>query len=130
MTFFSSTISDPEILAFVDAWAALLEAGDYQAAYDATAHSAEIHWTPELIQAVIEQYGAATPGQRVTVTGAPTDIHQRKEVDRWSANPNGSVGEVWYDLNINGIVSDLTAIFALTQEASGIRISLNDIHVM
>jgi hypothetical protein len=130
MTLFSLAISNAEIIAFVDAWAALLEAGDYQAAYDATAHSAEMHWTPELIRAVIEQYGEAEPGQRVTVVGAPSDIHQRKEVDRWPANRNGSVGEVWYDLNINGMVSDLTATFALKQEASGIRIYLNDIHVM
>ena len=130
MTLFSSAMSDAEIIAFVDTWAALLEAGDYQAAYDATAHSAEMDWTPELIQAVIEQYGEAEPGQRVTVVGAPTDIHQRKEVDRWPANRNGSVGEVWYDLNINGKVSDLTATFALRQDVNGISIWLNDIHVM
>jgi hypothetical protein len=130
MTLFSSTISDAEIIAYVDAWAALLEAGDYQAAYDATAHSAEMHWTAQLIQAVIEQYGEAEPSQRVTVVGTATDVYQRKEVDRWPANRNGSVGEVWYDLNINGMVSDLTATFALKHETSGIRIYLNDIHVM
>jgi hypothetical protein len=130
MTLFPSTISDADIIAYVDGWASLLEAGDYQGAYDATAHSAEMSWTPELIQVVIEQYGDAEPSQHVTVVGTPPDVRQRKEVDRWPVNCNGSVGQVWYDLNINGAVSDLTATFTLLQEESGMRIYLNDIHVM
>ncbi len=130
MTPLPLTISDAELITFIDVWAALLEEGDYQAAYQYTAHDPEMHWTPELMQEVIESYGDAELGQRVTVVGTPTDVQQRKEVDRWPINRSGSAGEIWYDLNINGQVSDLTAIFSLEQTANGIMIYLNTIHVM
>jgi hypothetical protein len=113
MTPFPSTISNAELITFIDGWAALLEVGDYQAAYQYTAHDPEMQWTPELMREIIESYGDAEPGQRVTVVGMPADVQQRKEVDRWPINRSGGVGEIWYDLNINGQVSDLTAIFSL-----------------
>jgi hypothetical protein len=122
--------SDAAILAAVDRWAALLEAEDYQAAFDATEHDTAMGWTPELIREIITQYGDAEPGQKVTVDGRPTDISQRKKVDRFADNGNGFVGDVWYDLNINGYVSDLTATFGLRAERGGIALVLEDIHVM
>ena len=65
------------------------------------------------------------------MVGEPTDITQRKEVDRWQP-PRGSgvVGEIWYDLNIDGFVTDLTATFDLFDTPAGITVRLNDIHVM
>jgi hypothetical protein len=122
--------SDAAILALVDRWAALLEAGDYRAAFDATEHDAAMGWTPDLIRAVITQYGDAEPGQKVTVVGRPTDITQRKVVRRFAPNKRGFVGHVWYDLNINGLASDLTATFVLRADIRGLILVLDDIHVM
>ena len=123
--------TDTEILAAVDRWAALLEAEDYQAAFAATEHNRAMGWTPDLIRLVITQYyGDAEPGQKVTVHGKPTDITQRKSVDRFAKNAHGFVGEVWYDLNINGFASDLTAIFGLRADRAGLTLVLEDIHVM
>jgi hypothetical protein len=105
--------SDNEILAFVDRWAALLEREDYQAAFDLTDHVPGSSWTPELIREVIKAYGEPGSDNRVTVAGRPTDIAQRTEVVRKSGAGRRSIGYVWYDLNLNGLASDLTATFQL-----------------
>jgi len=125
------TVSDADLIAFADRWAALLEQEDYEAAYEFTAHDQYHGWTPALIREVIKSYGEARPDQRVTVAGVPSDISQRKEVDRWKPqNSAGEVGEVWYDLNIDGVASDLTATFRLVRVPGGFLVRLSDIHVM
>jgi cytochrome oxidase assembly protein ShyY1 len=115
---------------FVDGWAALLEREDYTAAFAYTEHVPAMGWTPELVREVIKAYGAGRPDQKVTVEGVPSDVRQRKEVDRAKKDRNGRVGEIWYDLNIDGVASDLTATFDVILEESELRILLNDIHVM
>jgi hypothetical protein len=87
-------------------------------------------WTPELIRQVVKSYGDAVPTQRVTLVGKPTDITQRKEVTRWEKNRMKGIGEVWYDLNIDGFASDLTATFWIVESGDGVTLRLNDIHVM
>lgn len=122
--------SDAAIIAAVDRWAALLEAEDYQMAFDMTEHNPAMRWTPELIREVVTQYGDAEPGQKVTLGGKPTDISQRKNVRRFAKNKHGFVGHVWYDLNINGFASDLTATFGLRADSGGLALVPDDIHVM
>ncbi|MEW4456432.1 hypothetical protein AB1L30_27460 [Bremerella sp. JC817] len=107
-----------------------MELEDYDAAFAFTEHIPEMKWTPTLIRDVVKAYGDAEPTQRVTVIGKPTDVTQRKNVDRWPKNAHGAVGEIWYDLNIDGFVSDLTATFVILDVDDGLDIALNDIHVM
>ena len=121
---------DKEILAFVDRWAALLEREDYEAAFAYTDHVPGSHWTPELIREVVRAYGEPGSVNRVTVHGRPTDIAQRKDVVRKRNGARRYVGYVWYDLNLNGLASDLTATFDLIETDQGLSIQLNDIHVM
>lgn len=130
MTPLPATVTDAELIAVIDRWAALLEREDYEAAFAATDHLPEMKWTPALIREVIKSYGDADPSQRVTVEGVPTDITQRKRVDRWPTNSHGYFGEIWYDLNIDGNASDLTATFELKWADGGVTVHLNDIHVM
>lgn len=122
--------SDREILAFVDRWAALLEREDYRAAFEFTDHVPASLWTPELIREVIKAYGEPGVDNRVTVEGRPTDIGQRKEVVRRRNEARRYIGYVWYDLNLNGFASDLTATFDLMETDQGLSVQLNDIHVM
>ena len=126
----SASSSDDELVRFVDGWAALLEREDYAAAFAYTEHVPAMGWTPDLMREVIKGYGEGRPDQRVTVQGVASDVTQRKEVDRAKKNRNGRVGGIWYDLNIDGVASDLTAIFDVVLEQSGLRILLSDIHVM
>lgn len=130
MTYLPKTATDEELISFVDRWAALLELEDYEQAYDFTGHFPESEWSPALMRYVIKAYGDGHPEQKVTLHGKPTDITQRKRVSRWSRNKYGEIGEIWYDLNIDGYVSDLTATFRIVEHDAGLEVTLNDIHVM
>ena len=130
MKLLPTEISDEGLIAVVDEWAGLMEAEDYQAAFEFTDEVPEMKWTPELYRTVVKSYGDCLPMQKVTVQGKPTDVKQRKEVYRWKPNSLGEIGEIWYDLNIDGFVSDLTATFRICQISEGIILRLNDIHVM
>ena len=121
--------TDAELIAAADRWAALMELEDYTRAYDFTDHNPHQGWTPDLVGRVVRSYGEAQAGQRVTVAGRPTDITQTKEVMR-SDETGVDVGTIWYDLNIDGLVSDLTATFDIVRVTTGLALRLNDIHVM
>ena len=127
---FRPTVSDADLLAYIDQWAAFMEAEDYATAFAFVGHIPETNWTPELLRLVVKSYDEADPNQRVTVDGVPTDITQRKTVTRWPTNARKVIGEIWYDLNIDGKASDLTAKFDLKLTDRGITIYLNQIHVM
>jgi hypothetical protein len=122
--------TDEELITFAVRWAELMESEEYAAAFAFTWHTPEMNWTPERIREVVKAYADADPAQKVTLNGTPTDISQRKHVARWPRNAHGAVGEIWYDLNIDGLVSDLTATFVILDDSDGLLIALNDIHVM
>jgi hypothetical protein len=120
--------TDDELVSLAHLWATRLEACDYRGALAMTDHDWN-GWTPEVLRECIERYGDAVPGQRVTVAGVPSDVSQRICVTRWGEQ-KGAVGELWYDLNINGVASDLTATFYLTVVPDGLVLSLSDVRVM
>ena len=122
--------SDEALIEFIDGWAGLLEREDYESAFAYTDHVADMGWTPTLIREVIKSYDAARPDQKVTVDGVPSDVTQQKRVTWWPKARPGGVGEIWYDLNIDGMASDLTATFYIIRDRSGLTVRLNDIHVM
>jgi hypothetical protein len=125
-----SSATDDDLLRFIDGWARLLEQEDYASAFVYTEQDPTMEWTPEAMRDVIKDYGDGRPNQRVSVSGVPSDVTQRKAVDRAEPNANGRVGGIWYDLNIDGIASDLTATFDIILDRSGLKVCLNDIHVM
>jgi hypothetical protein len=107
----------------------MLEAEDYDAAYNFTSQEPQMQWTPTSLRDVIKAYGDAKPNQVVTLDGKSNEIKQRKFVERWGRD-SLKIGEIWYDLNIDGSVSDLTAFFAILDRRVGLEIELNDIHLM
>jgi hypothetical protein len=122
--------SDRELIAYVDQWVQLLEKEDYDSAWAFTDQAASMCWTPDLIKKAIKSYGDALPTQKATLAGKPTDISQRKEVTRWPQKRPRGIGDIWYDINIDGYASDLTATFYVLEKDGGIVIELDDIHVM
>ena len=122
--------SDTDLLRFIDGWAALMEHEDYEGAFAYTDHTPEMGWSPSLLREIVKAYGHAQPDQKVTLAGVPSDVSQRKEVTYWRENRFGEIGEIWYDLNIDGVASDLTATFRIVRGALGLSIRLNDVHVM
>ena len=125
-----ATATDADIIAVVDRWAALLEADDYQAACNLISLAEGIGWTPDTMRSAVQSYDEARPGQKVTLVGLPTDVTQRKDIDPWEPPRADVLGEVWYDLNIDGFASDLTATFDIVAEPAGLLLRLCDLHVM
>ena len=127
---FPRLVSDEQILAFIDSWVSLLEQENYQAAYARTAHRADMDWSPELIRQTIKSYGQRLSSQKVTLDGRTADVPQRKSVRHLRKPASKIVGNIWYDLNIDGVVSDLTATFYLQEVDDGLVVVLDNIHVM
>jgi hypothetical protein len=124
------TASDQDLIRFIDRWVELLEREDYLAAFRHTEHIPNMNWSPELIREVIKGYTEADPDQKITLAGRPTDVTQKKEVTRWKPSRHGAIAEIWYDLNIDGHATDLTATFHVFVAKDGLVIKLSDIHVM
>ena len=140
MVIVPESATDAEIIAAVEGWLRLLECEDYDAA------AAEIDsppggvWTAELLRHCVNYHGYSDRNEhRVTLTGASRDRViggrvlvdiQRKEVDR-VAEPNdgGELHDVWYDLCIDGMMSDQTATFRLVRVPQGLALRLYDICV-
>jgi hypothetical protein len=139
----AANASDEAIIDLIDQWVELLEQEKFEEALIFL--ETEPFWTADLIKEIISEYGSAV-NDRVTLynNGTRLDgdgrIHvaeQRKEVEwydeerakdvSWS---DKSRGDVWYDLNVNGMVSDLTATFDLERRDGRIHVILQDIHVM
>ena len=127
--------TDAEILDFIDEWVLLLEKEDYNAAFSFTKQNKNNGWTSEFIRQIIKSYGDCESSQKITLlnnglfidgVGNIEKANQRKEITWYDEKR----GDIWYDLNIDGFVSDLTALFDLEKTDEGIDVFLDDIHVM
>ncbi len=129
--------SDDDLLAVAHAWLARLAEGDYDAAFQLTAHDSYFGWTPDLIRRVIEGYGLPEPTRDGVVHRVSTrpghDQARHQAVDRWPARAAEggatSLGEVRVDVPLDGDWSDLTATFEIRQTEKGVVLVLNEIHV-
>jgi hypothetical protein len=66
-----------------------------------------------------------------TVGGRTVVLRQQNEVERFhEPNDGGEVAEVWYDLNLDRVKSDLTATIRLVRTPDSLILRLYDIHVM
>jgi hypothetical protein len=115
-----------EILKIVEVWVKMLEQEDYHNAYAYTEHDEYYQWTPELIKEVIYGYGLPEPhpnGEIFKVTPispvSTEDIKPSHEVNYYDEplpyeeKEAEIIGQVWYDLPLNGQWSDLTATFQI-----------------
>ncbi|MBF9220666.1 hypothetical protein [Hymenobacter ruricola] len=128
----AATASDDEIIGLIDQWVSLLEQERYEDAHAFL--ETDPSWSAEVLKEIIEAYGDEA-NNRVTLRNNGTALdgagkveaaRQRKEVS-WA---DADRGDVWYDLNINGLGSDLTATFNLEKRGERIHLILQDIHVM
>lgn len=133
--------TDDSLLDFVDQWAALLEAEEYDRAFAFTEHIAGAKMTPTVLRELVKQhahnqaanfddaYGTLDSKRRVTLEGTPTFQTQEKSVERWPKDARGTVGEIWYGVNFDGFVTDATATFEIQDDGDGLTIALIDIGV-
>ena len=120
---------DSTLLSLIARWVDLLAHQRYREALALLAPSK--HWTPELLETVISNYGFVEPcpdGERFVVTpiSEATGDGPRAEVT-WFDDHRGYVH---YDLPLNGEWSDVTAEFDIVAEGDGFTLALDDIHVM
>lgn len=125
-------------LVFVEKWIALLSESRYEDAYNMLYHPTDDSWTPALIEEVTTSYelppaaGDDSDSSHVTdVSNAKVvDYRPDKDVDWYDNNPDSNIGMIHHSLPINGIWSDLTAIFRLHRCEDSVGVALEDIHVM
>lgn len=129
---------DEAILAAVHQWVDALAGRDYVGASTLlTPTGNERDWPPRLVEEVISRYeapGGSSPSRVTSPTSATLDpdVVPRREVTRWP-QPRARLevaGTVEYDLPINEVWSDLTAIFWLRRLPDGLALELYDIHVL
>jgi hypothetical protein len=121
------TATDEEIITLVESWLKLLEDERYEEASDAI-NDTRGPWNGQLLRTIVKGYGDARPAQRITMTG-DSGARQRRDVDRFDGDDTFA-GYVWYDLNIDHRLSDLTATFDLERRGDRLAILLADIHMM
>jgi hypothetical protein len=135
-------ISDNEnVLSAVRNWVNYLAQEQYVKAMELLFQTEDYrYWTPTLVEELISSYNPpefkdATSVSRVTLIDSTKvfDIKPSYEV-KWyefENRKNGDiVGYVHFDLPINGIWSDLTALFNVRKDVDFLTLELEDIHVL
>ena len=131
--------TEDQIIGAIDCWISLLESENYIVACESVAAPPGGQWSAELIRSLIkDDWDDAPKDHRVTLAGIPripthsgSGIHiQKKEVSRAKLLDGGEMKVVLYDLNIDGVASDLTALFSLVPVRDGLLLQLGDIRVM
>ncbi len=137
MTRFSADASDAEIINGIRQWVDALANDDYEAAYAMLQHAPDEPWTADFLRRWIANYGrheALKDGATFHVTHWETatgrETHYQDVTRRDAPHMNGSVGDVHYDLPLNGEWSDLTAIFDILKNDGALVLQLDDVHVL
>ena len=126
MTPLPADAPDADLIAFVDGWVVRLEREEYDAALAMIGQAPGAGWSPALLREAVRRHG-----ERVTLEGVAGEGRGPlvKEVARWPTKADGTCGEIWYDLYVDGRRSDLTALFYLRPAAGGVALHLIDVSV-
>jgi hypothetical protein len=128
----------------INAWLDLLSEEKYLDAYTFTLHDPYYQWTPKLLEEVINGYGlpyendgsAKCKVTKWTLAVKDNTRNYYKEFNFFDKPiPNHrtdfvEIGDIYYDLPIDGEWSDLTATFKILQSKTFTTLELNEIHVM
>ena len=126
----------------IHCWLDLLANEDYTEAFNFILHDADYEWTPTLIEDYIKGYelpyeeGEAI--YKVTnwkIAFADNKKHNKDlalydHVKNHKISDFKIIGDVHYDLPLNGEWSDLTAVFNILQADKYIILELTSIHVL
>jgi hypothetical protein len=129
--------SDRDILDAVREWVGLLAEERYAEAHAWLHHGkGGEHMTPELIAALIRNYGSIEPvrtGETFRVTpidqAAPAPDSKGTSYEEVTRSGDGR-GDVHYNVPLNGMWSDLTAILKFSIVDGALIYDLDDLHVL
>ncbi len=127
-----------KVLETVTHWILLLSQEKYDKSFGLLENDPNSELSPSVIKEIITSYElspqACDDSNFSIVTPVETakvvDYRPDQEVDWYEDNPDDNFGMVHHSLPINGIWSDLTAIFRLHRKKGGVALMLEDIHVM
>lgn len=135
--------SREQILPFVQEWIELLAQNRYEDAFGWLCRGEDEPWTPDLLRQLVSNYGTLEPRKdgrifRVTSFESAVQGHGPDNPYRdveWfdeneSARMKGRVGDVHFDVPLDGEMSDLTAIFWIWSHDEGYVLQLEDLHVL
>lgn len=129
--------SHEDILNVVRDWVELLAADNFDAACAMLQHSPDEPWTPDFLRMWIFNYGwhdPMTDGSTFRVTSCKSAVGREtyyQDVNRFDAPATkGLVGDVMFDLPLNGEWSDLTALFSIFSREGSLVLQLDDVHVL
>jgi len=126
-------------------WIELLAEEKYDEAYQLTLHDPYYQWSPSNIKEVIHGYGLPDEDleEKHKVTSPESaivnsNINPYKDIDffddafRKVDERHGMtiVGNIIYDLPINGAWSDLAVTFKILQKGNFLMLELNEIHML
>jgi hypothetical protein len=130
--------TDEQIFDAIREWIEVLAQERYEDAFHILQHSPSNHWSPPLIQTVIENYGSIEPlkdGAKFRVTSIRSNPvgNPMCEIEWYGDDPNkpqAYVGDIAFDLPLNEKWSDLTALFHIVEVDGELMLELGDIHVL
>ncbi len=127
-------------------WIELLAEEKYTEAYDLTLHDPYYQWSPTDIENVINGYGLPyeAPDKKFKVTppllaAFDSNSNPYKDIVFYEDstikphrlhNEMMVMGDICYNLPLNGEWSDLSALFKILKKDDFVMLELNDIHVL
>jgi hypothetical protein len=135
---FPKQTSDEQIFDLIREWVEVLAQERYDEAFQKVRPSQVNHWSPQLIQTVIENYGSVEPRKdgatfRVTsISGNPVG-NPAYDIEWYEDDPNRPqeyIGYCGMALPLNGEWSDLSALFDIVDLGTEWALELDDIHVL
>ena len=125
--------SEAPVLALVERWVSLLVERRYEDALVLLVPNAD--WTAALLEKVIANYGFVEPrsdGRTFFVTPIASALGSgpRASVTWYESARENVVGDVCFDLPLDGEWSDVTATFDIVAVGEGVALELDDVHVL
>ena len=125
--------ADEDILKVVERWIALIAEHRYDEACALLIHDeANQNWSAPMLAEVFRGYEALEGRGQVTpvATAREEDYRPDQDVDWWVEETGPFAGDIHYSLPLNGVWSDLTAMFNIRRVQNGFALELDDIHVL
>jgi len=121
--------TEGELLQFIHAWVKLCAAGKCAEAFsllDQNIDGSRHVWTPEDIREVT--FDHFDDGEYPSISD-PDEVEGSIRKDAIEFD-DGSGWSVMYDLPLNGVVSDFTLLFKIIRSNDGLKVILDDCHVL
>jgi hypothetical protein len=124
--------TDTAVLKVIETWIAHLANANYADACALLLRDPDnTDWSPALLAEVLDGYAKLEGRGRVTplASAKATKTQPDQDVDWWVGEKGSFAGDVHHSLPLNGVWSDITALFNIRRVPKGFALELDDIGV-